>query len=241
MIGVIPDMAERLSLIFLNSLCQRIQLYYAPGAHIIICSDGHVFSDLIRVTDKAINTYQDEIKNLLHEVGATHLSVFSLSDVEGLSDHASNYDLMRKLLVDGYAESEEAIKQQLTRDEEGQQLYRSITRFLYEDSQLPSYSGSNTALQKDAKQRACGVIQRSWAWGNLLAQHFPTAIRLSIHPQPTDSVKMGIHMMPTKDDWLTPWHGVAANVNGQFVLMKKKRPSNWGENWWKSVAYQAIT
>lgn len=26
--------------------------------------------------------------------------------------------------------------------------------------------------------------------------------------------------MPTKDDWLTPWHGVAANVNGQFVLMK---------------------
>jgi pyoverdine/dityrosine biosynthesis protein Dit1 len=66
------------------------------------------------------------------------------------------------------------------------------------------------------------VIQRSWAWGNLLAQHFPAAIRLSIHPQPADSLKIGIHMMPTKDDWLTPWHGVAANVNGQFVLMKRK-------------------
>ena len=72
-------------------------------------------------------------------------------------------------------------------DEQGLSLYRAITRFLYEDSQLPGYSGSNAALQKDAKQRACGVIQRSWAWGNLLAQHFPAAIRLSIHPQPVDS------------------------------------------------------
>jgi pyoverdine/dityrosine biosynthesis protein Dit1 len=221
-IGAVPDMAERLSLIFLNSLCQRIQLYYPPGAHIVICSDGHVFGDLIRVSDEAINHYQREIENLLHEVGATHLSVFNLGDVKGLAEHTDDYDLLRQLLVEGYAEPEEAIKQQLMQDEQGLLLYRAITRFLYEDSQLPGYSGSNAALQKDAKQRACGVIQRSWAWGNLLAQHFPAAIRLSIHPQPVDSLKMGIHMMPTKDDWLTPWHGVAANVNGQFVLMKRK-------------------
>ncbi|CAH3509176.1 hypothetical protein AI2618V1_0618, partial [Serratia marcescens] len=221
-IGAVPDMAERLSLIFLNSLCQRIQLYYPPGAHIVICSDGHVFGDLIRVSDEAINHYQREIEGLLHEVGATHLSVFNLGDVKGLAEHTDDYDLLRRLLVEGYAESEEAIKQQLMQDEQGLSLYRAITRFLYEDSQLPGYSGSNAALQKDAKQRACGVIQRSWAWGNLLAQHFPAAIRLSIHPQPVDSLKMGIHMMPTKDDWLTPWHGVAANVNGQFVLMKRK-------------------
>ncbi|AWQ46369.1 L-tyrosine isonitrile synthase [Serratia marcescens] len=221
-IGAVPDMAERLSLIFLNSLCQRIQLYYPPGAHIVICSDGHVFGDLIRVSDEVINHYQREIESLLHEVGATHLSVFNLGDVKGLAEHTDDYDLLRRLLVDGYAESEEAIKQQLMQDEQGLLLYRAITRFLYEDSQLPGYSGSNAALQKDAKQRACGVIQRSWAWGNLLAQHFPAAIRLSIHPQPVDSLKMGIHMMPTKDDWLTPWHGVAANVNGQFVLMKRK-------------------
>ncbi|CAI0938732.1 MULTISPECIES: L-tyrosine isonitrile synthase [Serratia] len=221
-IGAMPDMAERLSLIFLNSLCQRIQLYYPPGAHIVICSDGHVFGDLIRVGDDAINRYQRAIENLLHEVGATHLSLFNLGDVEGLAEHTDDCDLLRQLLVSGYAEPEETIKQRLMQDEQGLMLYRAITRFLYEDSQLPGYSGSNAALQKDAKRRACGVIQRSWAWGNLLAQHFPAAIRLSIHPQPADSLKMGIHMMPTKDDWLTPWHGVAANVNGQFVLMKRK-------------------
>lgn len=38
-------------------------------------------------------------------------------------------------------------------DEQGLSLYRAITRFLYEDSQLPGYSGSNAALQKDATAR----------------------------------------------------------------------------------------
>lgn len=219
-LGSVPDMAERLSLIFLNSLCQRIQLYYPPGAHIRICSDGHVFGDLIGASDETINIYQDEIENLLHEIGAVHLSVFNLKDIAHMAALTADYDHLRQRLVEDYAESEEEIKAQLMLSEEGLQLYRSITRFLYEDSQRPDYIGSNAALQKDAKKRACGVIQRSWAWGNLLAEYFPAAIRLSIHPQPSDSLKLGIHMMPTKDDWLTPWHGVAANVNGQFVLMK---------------------
>ncbi|WP_237387088.1 L-tyrosine isonitrile synthase [Xenorhabdus sp. Sc-CR9] len=219
-LGNMPDMAEKLSLIFLNSLCQRIQLYYPPGAKIIICSDGHVFSDLIRVDDSTITYYQLEIEKLLHELGATHLSVFNLSNVESLTQHTHDYDHLRKLLVSRYASSIEEIKETLKENEEGLLLYRAITRFLYEDSLLPEYTGSKNALQKDARQRSVGVIQRSWAWGNLLAEQFPLALRLSIHPQPVDSLKLGIHMMPTRDDWLTPWHGVAANINGQFVLMK---------------------
>ncbi|KLU15458.1 MULTISPECIES: L-tyrosine isonitrile synthase [Xenorhabdus] len=219
-LGKMPDMAEKLSLIFLNSLCQRIQLYYPPGANIVICSDGHVFSDLILVDDDTITHYQLEIEKLLHELGATHLSVFNLGNVESLTQYTNDYDQLRELLVSRYASSIEEIKEELKKTEEGVQLYRAITRFLYEDSLLPEYTGSKNALQKDARQRSAGVIQRSWAWGNLLAEQFPLAIRLSIHPQPVDSIKIGIHMMPTRDDWLTPWHGVAANINGQFVLMK---------------------
>jgi pyoverdine/dityrosine biosynthesis protein Dit1 len=36
-----------------------------------------------------------------------------------------------------------------------------MTRFLYEDSQLPDTPLSNTALQRDAKARTHAVIQRS--------------------------------------------------------------------------------
>ncbi|WP_350304799.1 L-tyrosine isonitrile synthase [Photorhabdus viridis] len=227
-LGTAPDMAERLSLTFLNSLCQRIQLYYPPGARIIICSDGHVFGDLIRVNDDVISQYHEDIKQLINEMGAINLSTFNLNDDKNLCEHSDDFDLQRQMLVKHYARTEESIKNQLLQNSDGLQLYRAVTRFLYEDSLLPGYTGSNNALQKDAKQRAIGVIQRSWAWGSLLDTHFPEAIRLSIHPQPADSIKLGIHMMPTRDDWLTPWHGVAANVNGQFILMKHKEVQMMG-------------
>ncbi|TDB47346.1 L-tyrosine isonitrile synthase [Photorhabdus khanii] len=227
-LGTAPDMAERLSLSFLNSLCQRIQLYYPLGARIIICSDGHVFGDLIRVSDEVISQYHEDIKQLINEMGAINLSTFNLNDDKNLCEHSDDFNLQRQMLVKHYARTEESIKNQLLQNSDGLQLYRAVTRFLYEDSLLPGYTGSNNALQKDAKQRAIGVIQRSWAWGSLLDTHFPEAIRLSIHPQPVDSIKLGIHMMPTRDDWLTPWHGVAANVNGQFILMKHKEVQMMG-------------
>lgn len=216
-----PDMAERLSLSFLNHLCQRIQLFYAPGAKITVCSDGRVFGDLVRIGDAHISTYQDALRLMIEEIGATHIGVFNLEDVRAFEAQRDNHEQLRQLLIDGYAEPLESIRETLLASEEGLLLYRAITRFLYEDGLTPDYQGSKTALQRDAKERAYGVIQRSWAWGALLADQFPRAIRLSIHPQPADSLKFGIHMMPTRDDWLTPWHGVAVNTEDRFVLMKR--------------------
>ncbi len=77
------------------------------------------------------------------------------------------------MLIDGYAEPLESIRETLLASEEGLLLYRAITRFLYEDGLTPDYQGSKTALQRDAKERACEVIQRSWAWSALLADQFP--------------------------------------------------------------------
>jgi L-tyrosine isonitrile synthase len=57
-LGSTPDMAEQLSLHFLQSLCDRVQERYAPGARMIICSDGRVFSDLVRIPDADITRYQ---------------------------------------------------------------------------------------------------------------------------------------------------------------------------------------
>lgn len=229
-LGKRPDMGERLSLIFLNSLCQRIQFYYPPGAHIKICSDGHVFSDLIRVSDDDITIYQKDIEHIFNEIGAAHLSVFNLGDVEEMARHLDDYTQLRRLLVENYATPQDALKQQLTSSENGLQLYRAIIRFMFEDGMTPDYTGSHAALQKDAKQRACGVIQRSWAWGNLLKKIFPDAVRLSIHPQSPESQKIGIHMLPTRDSWLTPWHAVAVKTPDRFVLMKREEAEQLGGN-----------
>lgn len=220
-LGVLPDMAEKISIIFLNHLCQRIHLFYPPGARIKICSDGRVFGDLVHITDANISAYRDMLQRLIDETGATYVSLFNLEDVPAFSTCANNHNQLRASLIEQYAQPMDAIRKTLMSNEGGILLYRAITRFLFEDGLTPDYLGSRTALQHDAKNRAYGVIQRSWAWGDLLSDLFPQAIRLSIHPQAATSIKMGIHMMPSKDDWLTPWHGVAVNTGDHFVLMKR--------------------
>ncbi len=90
-----------------------------------------------------------------------------------------DFDTLREQLVDRYAEPLAQITEEVRSTEEGIRLYRAMTRFLYEDSQLPDTPLSNTALQRDAKARTHAVIQRSRAWGNLLAERFP---RRSVSP-----------------------------------------------------------
>ncbi|WP_168415219.1 L-tyrosine/L-tryptophan isonitrile synthase family protein [Erwinia amylovora] len=227
-LGYLPDMAERISLAFLNDFCQRIERIYPPGAKLTICSDGRVFGDLIRTSDEKISAYQAGIRQLIADQRANRLDLFNLEDFQPFADCAGSFDEIRQRLIDEFAHPVEAIKRQLMTEEGGRRLYCAITRFLYEDGLMPGYSGSKSKLQQDSRQRAIRVIKRSQAWGALLAHHFPQAIRLSIHPQPAHSQKIGIHMIPTKDSWLTPWHGVAVEEEGKFMLMKRSEAESLG-------------
>ena len=80
---------------------------------------------------------------------------------------------------------------------------------------------TRTRIREACKQLAHQVIQRSDAWSRLVAECFPTAVRLSIHPQDPHSEKIGILLGDTDDAWLTPWHGVAVRRAGRFTFMKR--------------------
>ncbi len=155
-----PDMAERLSLSFLNHLCQRIQLFYAPGAKITVCSDGRVFGDLVRIGDAHISAYQDALRLMIEEIGATHIGVFNLEDVRAFEAQRDNHEQLRQLLIDGYAEPLESIRETLLASEEGLLLYRAITRFLYEDGLTPDYQGADEAQRGAGTRRRTGADQR---------------------------------------------------------------------------------
>lgn len=227
-LGKCPDMAERLALDFLHRLCTDIRAIYSPGARIIICSDGHVFADLIEVSDRDVADYQTAMKAMIADMKADTIEVFNLENVAQLSTPADNHDRQRELLCKFHAEAPELIKQRLLGDSDGVQLYRSITRFMFEDRWTGDASFSRTALQRKSRRIAIGVIQRSDAWGNLLGKQFPHAIRLSIHPQASTSIKMGIHLMDTHDNWLTPWHGVAVKHGNRYSLMKRQDAESRG-------------
>ncbi|MEE1807564.1 isocyanide synthase family protein [Streptomyces sp. BE133] len=222
-LGHLPDQGERLSLTFLNTLCTEIERIYPPGARVIVCSDGHVFGDLIHVPDEHIDSYADELRVLIGQLGLRRLSVFDLRDVLGDLPH----DTKRALVHEHYAPTLDALRAEIRVADQTLALYRGITRFLVEDT--ADHSGTRSALQRECRKRAYGVIQRSRAWGDLIAEHHPHAVRLSIHPQPIGAPKFGIQLLDAPDAWTTPWHSAALRrTDGTWTLMPRAKAAQLG-------------
>ncbi|WP_250627714.1 L-tyrosine/L-tryptophan isonitrile synthase family protein [Pinirhizobacter soli] len=221
-LGNLPDTAERIALTFLNDLCQRIGEYHKPGARVLLCSDGHVFADTIRVADATVAQYQVQLRELAREIAPSSIEVVNLHDALPAEHAEFGFEQARAYLMQHYGKSADDTRAQYMADEVGRAHYRAITRFMFEDGLTPDYNGSRNALQVDSRQRAIEVIRRSQAWGNLLDQAYPRTLRLSIHPQAPASPKFGIHLSDCVDTWLTPWHAVAVDVGGQFRLMKRE-------------------
>lgn len=215
-LGHLPDEGERLSLAFLDRLCARIGEIYPPGARMVICSDGHIFGDLINVPDAQIDAYGDTLRGLIEGADLRHLDTFDLRQVHG----DLPYDTKRALVTDAFAPSLAALRAQTRADEETARLYRGITRFLVEDT--ADFTGSRSALQRACRERAYGVIARSRAWGDLIADWYPRSVRLSIHPQPPGAAKFGIRLLEHGDAWATPWHAaVLQQADGEARLLRR--------------------
>ncbi|WP_431041161.1 L-tyrosine/L-tryptophan isonitrile synthase family protein [Streptomyces sp. P1-3] len=215
-LGHLPDEGERLSLVFLDRLCARIGEVYAPGARMLICSDGHVFGDLIRVPDAHIDAYADELRAMIGDAGLTRLSTFDLREVYG----DLPYDTKRARVDEAYGPAADTLRAEVRTDEDTLRLYRGITRFLVEDT--AGFNGTRSALQRECRTRAYAVIGRSRAWGELIADHHPRSVRLSIHPQRYGSAKFGIRLLDSADIWATPWHtAVLRRADGRRQLMRR--------------------
>lgn len=222
-LGHLPDEGERLSLRFLDALCARIGRLHPPGARVVVCSDGHVFGDLIGVPDAHIDAYADALRHEVTRLDLTHLSVFDLRDVLG----DLPYDARRAHVHARYAPPLEALREEVRADAGALALYRGITRFLVEDT--AGWPGTRSALQRACRQRAYGVIQRSRAWGALIAEHFPDAVRLSIHPQPVGAPKLGLRLLDAPDAWTTPWHSAALRrADGTWTLLPRREAARSG-------------
>ncbi|MFE7117568.1 L-tyrosine/L-tryptophan isonitrile synthase family protein [Streptomyces sp. NPDC057654] len=239
-LGHLPDEGERLSLSFLDRLCARVGEIYAPGARMLICSDGHIFGDLINVPDPHIDAYGDALRAMIRRAGLRHLGTFDLRQVYG-DIPPGRHGEMRSRATEEYAPDLADLRALTRTDEETTRLYRGITRFLVEDT--IGHTGSRSALQRDCRARAYGVIARSRAWGDLIADWHPRSVRLSIHPQRPDAAKFGIRLLESADAWATPWHATVlrrrdgsaellrradAERRGRLVL-RDGRPSHYAE------------
>jgi pyoverdine/dityrosine biosynthesis protein Dit1 len=194
-LGTLPDLAEELALDHLQHLCDEIEDVYPRGARLHICSDGRVFADLVGVSDEAVRAYGRALETHL----GPSLSTFSLDDLGEL-------ELEPLSLIEAHTSPA---------------LFNGIQRFLFEDRVALEPRKSRSQVRRECRDLAYRVIQRSEAWGRLVAKYFPHALRLSIHPQPPHAAKIGVQLTDDDAGWLTPWHAVAVKEGDHFRLMHR--------------------
>lgn len=219
-----PDLGEIMGLKNLNQLCHHIKQLHAPGVQLIICSDGRVFNDLVLVKDTDVDIYQQEIKSIIAKNELTYLSTFSLDDVY---THCS-YEMMREKLINEFGEPLPSLKKRVLANEILLYQFNGIHRFIIEDQLYLRQNLSKNQVRKEAKHVAYEVLRRSNAWSHLLANYFPYAVRLSIHPQPCGSEKLGIQFLPANNCWATPWHNVLLKNKNAWQLIKRAEAERLG-------------
>jgi pyoverdine/dityrosine biosynthesis protein Dit1 len=216
-LGVLPDLGEEIALMTLEDLCKEIKTVYEPGAQITICSDGRIFSELVGVTDEQVTKYVNAIREIVEERGLQHINIVNLEDLL----QGNSFDELRKKVIAAYSEPLEELNTRLKSNPEFKNLFNGIHRFITDDRKVLHPDQSVSHVKEEAKPIALQVIQHSNAWTRFLANIYPDSVRLSIHPYPSHSDKIGIKLTKATDNWLTPWHGVIVLEKEGYVLMKK--------------------
>lgn len=218
-LGILPDYGEVLALQRLNQLCIEVGRIHAAGARLIVCSDGRVFSDLVQVTDEAVTQYGIGIRRIIRDYGLGLLSTYGLDDA---FPDCAGYEEMRSRLVAEYAAPLAALRERVLHDAGAQNLFNGIHRFLFEDIVVLMPHLSRTRVRAWSKELAYATIQRSNAWSGLVERTFPEALRLSIHPQPANSRKIGVRLLPSDNVWRTPWHSAVLFEDGRHSLVRRR-------------------
>lgn len=212
-----PDLGEEIALQTLENLCCEIESIYSKGATIIICSDGRIFSELVGVTDDDVTVYVENIKKMIHRLQLKHVRIVNLEDLIQLN----SFDEARGYVLENFAEDLEDLTNRLKNNTELKNLFNGIHRFISDDRISLEKDKSRRQVKEESKIIALRVIQHSNAWTRFLTYIFPESIRLSIHPYPAHSAKIGIQLTKAVDNWITPWHGtVVLNKEGYFLMKK---------------------
>ncbi|WP_106794864.1 isocyanide synthase family protein [Aquimarina sp. Aq78] len=223
-LGIKPDLGEFLGLKRLNKICTQIQQIYTPGAKVVICSDGRVFSDIVQVNDDDVTTYSEALNDMIKRENINYLETFNLDNVFP----ELSYDEMRYELSNNYGESIEEVKYNVKNQESEKNLFNGLHKFVYEDMSVLNRELSKNQLKKQSKEIAYQVIQRSHSWSDLVAKFFPECIRISIHPQKLNTGKIGIQLVKCNHNWGTPWHNVVLLDEEGYKLVKNKEAKEMG-------------
>ncbi|KAJ5885814.1 transferase family protein [Penicillium tannophilum] len=227
-LGSLPDKAEELALERLNTLCMRIQGIYAPGAEIVIVSDGITYNDLLCISDQETWIYGEALREIVVEKGFNHISFSRIRDLldfplpEKLNEiiYVANCTTFRRLLLNKYGDDNLDIDHEIATDPDVKLTYLGYKRFLESDLQyiFPRGKGRSAhSYKRDCKYLAKQMLRRGYAFAAAIRNAFPSHLRLSIH-ESVCGTKLPISLLNTKTGFTTPWHcSVAQLADGVWI------------------------
>lgn len=215
-LGKLPDLAEEVSMKHFGTFNKLVKQVYRPGVNINIVSDGYVFNDLLEVTDKTVEQYQDVSMELGKESPMTWFNV---------KDFYSKYpslNVMRGKLMNDFGVSDAELERRILIDPDVNFLYRGMIRFMNEELAIKNFPSGNQ-LQKAAKLLTRNMMMRNEAYSNLVKKEFDSSIRLSMHPSINNGAKYSFQLIPGQKAFRSPWHcALFIDQQGEYVTVHKK-------------------
>jgi len=204
--GVMPDYGEVVALKRIEELSRSVASVYAPGCQIILISDGFTFNDIVGVPDAVCDAYNKSLRSIagLHAVVWKELSDFF--------PHADTAEKLRKALIKNASlpcKGIEDLKRRALCNLELSTAHDKLCGYLYNDMRLHRQDGqSDDEYLSALGQKAYEMMYRGMALNALIEQHFPDAVRLSVHQYSNAGPKFTLGFVAGATKVLQPWHSV---------------------------------
>lgn len=214
-IGVLPDLAEEVSMQNFSRFGAAIAAVHAPGARLNIVSDGFVFNDLLEESDAVVDAYAEVTAEMAKTAPVNLL---------GLRDFYSGDPLSaaREKVMTQFGIADVELERRVLFDPDVNALYRGMIHFMEEELAYKEFASRNQ-LHKAAKRLAKQMMFRNEAYSHLVRQEFPSNIRLSMHPSANNGSKYSFQLIPSPHAWTSPWHcALLIESDGQYATIHRK-------------------
>ena len=203
-----PDYAEYAALQQLDRLCRAISRVYPAGCALELFSDGLSFHDLLDIPRDTANDYHQRLRQLLASPVLRWHDYATISPgFDRQRDRAES--VLRRYLPPAAAD----FAQPLPENQSARQM--QWLGLLREDN-----AARGIVENTDWPQRALRLAWRGIALDAMLAEHFPDAIRLTIHASGAPGGKYPIRLSPAQAEAALPWHRVyLLNLAGHGELL----------------------
>jgi pyoverdine/dityrosine biosynthesis protein Dit1 len=216
-IGVLPDLAEKVSLDNFNTFDRKIKEVYSPGVNISLIQDGYAFNKVWGdVTDNTVKEYEEMVRDWSKDYS---ISWYGMHD---FWPKWMSLDDMRNKTVEQFGVTPEELTRRILVDPDVNYLYTGMVKFLELDLAIYNYPTRNQ-LHVAAKKTARDMMIMNEAYSALIKANFGDHIRLSMHKSVNNGNKYSFQLIPSPKAWTSPWHcALLINKDGMLETVHRK-------------------